>query len=107
MPVDNDNVELQAQSPLRTLKQSKSSNDAIYNWLSDIGLTEYHGILKTGGYENMSDLETITASDLSLMGITNQWHVKKILNSCPPPGCGAAGLIEELDALPSYNQATN
>ena len=55
----------------------------IYNWLSDIinepELTTYLGILADQGYDTVSDLKTITASDLKSLGITKQMHVKKIL----------------------------
>ena len=64
---------------IKRVKTSKKNIDVIYNWLSDIGLTEYHEILKAEGYETVADLKTITAVDLKELGITKQMHVKRIL----------------------------
>merc|ERR1712154_703879 len=40
---------------------------------------KYHEILKAEGYEAVSDLRTITATDLRALGITKQMHIKRIL----------------------------
>merc|ERR1712176_674996 len=67
---DHNSVQLQIQ---------KAPKDVVHHWLSDIGLTEYHEILKAEGYETVADLKTISFSDLRAMGITKQMHVKRIL----------------------------
>ena len=70
---------VKAFQELAHVARPKKNNDVIYNWLSDIGLTEYHEILKAEGYETVADLKTITAVDLKELGITKQMHVKRIL----------------------------
>jgi len=77
IPVPIEPVEFQHQSPQRG---GLPNSDAIYRWLEDIGLTEYHQLLKTQGYDTVADLKTITVSDLKELGITKQMHVKKILS---------------------------
>ena len=53
--------------------------DAVYVWLSDIGMAEYFSSFKAEGYETEADILTLTRDDLQGLGVTKQMHLKKIL----------------------------
>ena len=59
---------------------SKQTSISIWNWLNDIGLTEYYQLFLTEGYTSVEDLETITDQDLHALNITKHFHIRKILN---------------------------
>ena len=59
---------------------NENKNTIIWNWLNDIGLTEYYEILIKEGYQSLNDIHTISAKDLNDLNISKQMHVKKILN---------------------------
>ena len=53
----------------------------VYNWLNNIGLTQYYDNLINEGYESIDDIKTITDKDLDGLNIKKQMHLKKILKN--------------------------
>ena len=82
---NNNNDKNNKKSIKLSVKMSKKevNNDSheIKIWLYNIQLTEYFDIITNNGYETVKDLLSITEQDLNDMGITKQFHVKKIMKT--------------------------
>merc|ERR1712176_231468 len=62
-----------------SVEKVADANEAVSEWLSDIGLAEYCDLFVGEGYESTADMETFTENDLRALGITKQMHIKKVL----------------------------
>jgi len=60
-------------------KEESPKNEVVWNWLDQIGLSQYYDTVINEGYESLTDLQSITEKDLDGMGINKQMHKKKIL----------------------------
>eukprot|EP00490_Sorites_sp_Unknown_P000153 CAMPEP_0114658722 /NCGR_PEP_ID=MMETSP0191-20121206/16273_1 /TAXON_ID=126664 /ORGANISM="Sorites sp." /LENGTH=149 /DNA_ID=CAMNT_0001881511 /DNA_START=382 /DNA_END=831 /DNA_ORIENTATION=- len=60
--------------------ENKRNFTEVWMFLKEIGLLEYYDLLISNGYENKSDLMTLTESDLNSIGISKHLHRKKLLN---------------------------
>ncbi|XP_053708426.1 caskin-1 isoform X8 [Synchiropus splendidus] len=59
------------------LPEQKPAN--LGEWLSAIGLSQYHQVLVQNGYENIDFITDITWEDLQEIGITKLGHQKKLM----------------------------
>uniref|UniRef100_H3D932 CASK interacting protein 1 n=1 Tax=Tetraodon nigroviridis TaxID=99883 RepID=H3D932_TETNG len=59
------------------LPEHKPAN--LGEWLSAIGLSQYHQVLVQNGYENIEFITDITWEDLQEIGITKLGHQKKLM----------------------------
>ncbi|XP_047214245.1 caskin-1-like isoform X2 [Girardinichthys multiradiatus] len=59
------------------LPEQKPNN--LGEWLSAIGLSQYHQVLVQNGYENIDFITDITWEDLQEIGITKLGHQKKLM----------------------------
>ncbi|XP_041852730.1 caskin-1 isoform X5 [Melanotaenia boesemani] len=53
--------------------------NSLGEWLSAIGLSQYHQVLVQNGYENIDFITDITWEDLQEIGITKLGHQKKLM----------------------------
>uniref|UniRef100_A0A3B5MM52 CASK interacting protein 1 n=1 Tax=Xiphophorus couchianus TaxID=32473 RepID=A0A3B5MM52_9TELE len=63
-------------------EQGQTVSDVCCNlgeWLSAIGLSQYHQVLVQNGYENIDFITDITWEDLQEIGITKLGHQKKLM----------------------------
>ncbi|XP_027877795.1 caskin-1 isoform X3 [Xiphophorus couchianus] len=69
--------EINKLSVTEWLPEQKPSN--LGEWLSAIGLSQYHQVLVQNGYENIDFITDITWEDLQEIGITKLGHQKKLM----------------------------
>ncbi|XP_051796913.1 caskin-1 isoform X3 [Acanthochromis polyacanthus] len=69
--------EINKLSVTEWLPEQKPAN--LGEWLSAIGLSQYHQVLVQNGYENIDFITDITWEDLQEIGITKLGHQKKLM----------------------------
>ncbi|XP_072224751.1 caskin-1 isoform X5 [Leuresthes tenuis] len=69
--------EINKLSVTEWLPDQKPNN--LGEWLSAIGLSQYHQVLVLNGYENIDFITDITWEDLQEIGITKLGHQKKLM----------------------------
>ncbi|TNM97473.1 hypothetical protein fugu_015629 [Takifugu bimaculatus] len=69
--------EINKVSVTEWLPEQKPAN--LGEWLSAIGLSQYHQVLVQNGYENIEFITDITWEDLQEIGITKLGHQKKLM----------------------------
>ncbi|XP_070399134.1 caskin-1 isoform X8 [Nothobranchius furzeri] len=69
--------EINKMSVTEWLPEHKPSS--LGEWLSAIGLSQYHQVLVQNGYENIDFITDITWEDLQEIGITKLGHQKKLM----------------------------
>ncbi|XP_012713303.2 caskin-1 isoform X2 [Fundulus heteroclitus] len=69
--------EINKLSVTEWLPEQKPNN--LGEWLSAIGLSQYHQVLVQNGYENIDFITDITWEDLQEIGITKLGHQKKLM----------------------------
>ncbi|XP_078807256.1 caskin-1 isoform X14 [Oryzias latipes] len=70
-------TEINKLSATEWLPEQKPNN--LEEWLSAIGLSQYHQVLVQNGYENVDFITDITWEDLQEIGITKLGHQKKLM----------------------------
>ncbi|XP_061568054.1 caskin-1 isoform X2 [Cololabis saira] len=70
-------TEINKLSVSEWLPEQKPAN--LGEWLSAIGLSQYHQVLVQNGYENIDFITDITWEDLQEIGITKLGHQKKLM----------------------------
>uniref|UniRef100_A0A3B3DWQ5 CASK interacting protein 1 n=1 Tax=Oryzias melastigma TaxID=30732 RepID=A0A3B3DWQ5_ORYME len=70
-------TEINKLSVTEWLPEQKPNN--LEEWLSAIGLSQYHQVLVQNGYENIDFITDITWEDLQEIGITKLGHQKKLM----------------------------